>query len=483
MKTILLIIFSILHLSFCEDEFPFDKDVIVLTDSTFDKAIQKYEYLMVYFYAPWCIRCNKFHPEYDEAASILRKENLFLAKVDATVEKNLDKRFGLKGYPIVKLFIKGKEIDYDKERKAKDVVNWMRRKTNGQSIINLNTSEEIEKFKNDNKVVLIYFGNNKKDIEEYIKVSRKDDEYQFGIVESENLINKYTKKDTIILYKKYDEKERELKEINEKNIEEFINKYSSPKFMKFGEEAANIIFNKNQSAIILFANDKFNKWDEYNTLMKNISDKINYKLKVIISDIKDLMSQKLAEYLNIKENDLPVIRIVDTKGEYTKKYKMNKDINEKNILEFINDWENKKIKSYVKSTEIPKENNGDVFIVVGDTFEEEVIKNNKDIVVLFYSPWCYHCKALLPKYEEVAKILKQKNKNLILTKINAIDNEVESIDNYDFPQIKLYPGNKKDNPPIDYNGDKSVDDIIKFIKNNVAYPISIDNENDKNAEL
>ena len=483
MKTILLIIFSILHLSFCEDEFPFDKDVIVLTDSTFDKAIQKYEYLMVYFYAPWCIRCNKFHPEYDEAASILRKENLFLAKVDATVEKKLDTRFGLKGYPIIKLFIKGKEIDYDKERKAKDVVNWMRRKTNGQSIINLNTSEEIEKFKNDNKVVLIYFGNNKKDIEEYIKVSRKDDEYQFGIVESENLINKYTKKDTIILYKKYDEKERELKEINEKNIEEFINKYSSPKFMKFGEEAANIIFNKNQSAIILFANDKLNKWDEYNTLMKNISDKINYKLKVIISDIKDLMSQKLAEYLNIKENDLPVIRIVDTKGEYTKKYKMNKDINEKNILEFINDWENKKIKSYVKSTEIPKENNGDVFIVVGDTFEEEVIKNNKDIVVLFYSPWCYHCKALLPKYEEVAKILKPKNKNLILTKINAIDNEVESIDNYDFPQIKLYPGNKKDNPPIDYNGDKSVDDIIKFIKNNVAYPISIDNENDKNAEL
>ena len=75
MKTILLIICSILYLSCCEDEFPFDKDVIILTDSTFDKAIQKYEYLMVYFYAPWCIRCNKFHPEYDEAAFILRNQD------------------------------------------------------------------------------------------------------------------------------------------------------------------------------------------------------------------------------------------------------------------------------------------------------------------------------------------------------------------------------------------------------------------------
>ena len=106
MKTILLIIFSILHLIYCEDEFPFDKDVIVLTDSTFDKAIQKYEYLMVYFYAPWCIRCNKFHPEYDEAASILRKENLFLAKVDATVEKKIRYKIRIKGISNYKIIYK-----------------------------------------------------------------------------------------------------------------------------------------------------------------------------------------------------------------------------------------------------------------------------------------------------------------------------------------------------------------------------------------
>ena len=191
------------------------------------------------------------------------------------------------------------------------------------------------------------------------------------------------------------------------------------------------------------------------------------------------ISAILAENINIKENELPSIRIVDTKGNYIKKYKMNGEINESNILEFIKDWENKRIKPYVKSSEEPKENNGDVFIVVGNTFEKEVINNNKDVVVLFYSPICYHCKALLPKYEEVAKRLK--SKNLILSKIDAFYNEVESIENYGFPKIKLYPGNKKDKPPIDYNGDKSVEDIIKFIKNNAAYPIN--DLKDKNTEL
>ena len=475
MKAIILILSTLFIFHICSEEFPFDKDVIVLTDSTFDKAIEKYEYLLVYFYAPWCIRCNKFHPEYEKAASVLRKENLFLAKVDATVEKKLDKRFQLTGFPVVKLFIKGKEIEYNKERKSLDLINWMRRKTTGPATQNLETNDDIDNFKKENDVVLIYYGDNKLDIEEYIKAARKNDEYQFGVVKSNDLINKYSKKGTIVLYKKYDEKKRELKEIKEKNIEDFINKYSSPKLMKFDEKAANMIFDKNQSALILFADEKSKKWAEYEQLMKKISDKLNYKLKIIITDIKDVLSAKLSEKLTVKENNLPTIRIIDTTGQYIKKYKMEEDLNEKNILKFVDNWENKKIKSYVKSEDIPKDNNGDVFIIVGNTFEKEVINNKKDVMVLFYSPWCYHCKALLPKYEEVAKTLKDKNTNLLLTKINAIENEIESIDDYGFPKIKFYPGNKKDKPPIDYNGDKSVEDIIKFIKNNADNPIIIDN--------
>ena len=160
---------------------------------------------------------------------------------------------------------------------------------------------------------------------------------------------------------------------------------------------------------------------------------------------------------------------------------MEGELNERNILKFIEDWENNKIKSYVKSSEIPKVNDEDVFILVGNTFEKEVINNNKDVMVLFYSPLCFHCKALIPKYEEIAKKLKDKNKNLILAKINVMENEVESIGDYGFPKIKFYPGNKKDKPPINYNGDKSINDIIKFIQNNADNPIIIND--DRSSEL
>ena len=163
MKTRIIFFFFLFIYTICEKEFPEEKDVIILTDSTFDKAINKYEFLMVFFYAPWCIRCNKFHPEYEKAASILKSENLFLAKVDATVEKKLDKKFEITGFPVLKLFIRGKPVEYNGERNHEDLVKWIRKKTNGPAIEELNYEEDIDIFKQ-GKMRLLYISEKMKKI-------------------------------------------------------------------------------------------------------------------------------------------------------------------------------------------------------------------------------------------------------------------------------------------------------------------------------
>ena len=474
MRVLSLVFLALIAFTACDDDFPLEKDVIILTDSTFDKAVEKYEYLLVLFYAPWCGHCKKFHPEYEKAATVLRKENLYLAKVDATVEKKLAEKFEIQGFPTVKLFIKGQAIEYTGGRRESEVINWMRKKT-GPATKTLKTVEEVEKFQKDNDVVLVYFGSNKADIEEFTKVARKNEDFPFGVVEAEDVIKKFTKAGTIVLFKNFDEGKRELTEIKERAIDEFIDNFSAPKVMKFDEKAAQIIFGKPFPAIVLYASEKSEKWGEYEKLMKNVSEKLNGKLKVVLTDIKEGMAARLAEYIGIKENELPSVRIADTRADF-KKYNMEGEINEKNILKFVEDWENNKLKPHLKTAEEPKENNGDVFVVVGKTFEKEVINNDKDVMLLFYAPWCGHCKALHPKYEEVAKKLKEKNPKLLLAKIDATENEVESVNISGFPTVKFYPGNKKDKAPLDYNGDRSVEDIIKFIKTNAATPIVYEEE-------
>lgn len=44
-------------------------------------------------------------------------------------------------------------------------------------------------------------------------------------------------------------------------------------------------------------------------------------------------------------------------------------------------------KAFLKSEEIPEKNDEPVKIIVGKSFQNEVINNNKDVLVEFYAPW------------------------------------------------------------------------------------------------
>eukprot|EP01017_Pseudomicrothorax_dubius_P038063 TRINITY_DN5652_c0_g1_i2.p1 TRINITY_DN5652_c0_g1~~TRINITY_DN5652_c0_g1_i2.p1 ORF type:complete len:137 (+),score=44.05 TRINITY_DN5652_c0_g1_i2:105-515(+) len=100
----------------CEDpEVKEENDVIVLNEANFDKVVNSKEFILVEFFAPWCGHCQRFAPEFAKAAGLLKKNDppVPLGKVDATVELNLAKRFGIRGYPTIAFFVKGSPIEYN----------------------------------------------------------------------------------------------------------------------------------------------------------------------------------------------------------------------------------------------------------------------------------------------------------------------------------------------------------------------------------
>lgn len=83
-----------------------------------------------------CGHCKKLVPEYEKAATELKKSDppVLLASVDATVESGLGSKFGISGYPTLKIFRKGVESGpYDGPRTAAGIIKYMQKQAGPSS--------------------------------------------------------------------------------------------------------------------------------------------------------------------------------------------------------------------------------------------------------------------------------------------------------------------------------------------------------------
>uniref|UniRef100_A0A673C1T7 Protein disulfide-isomerase A6 n=1 Tax=Sphaeramia orbicularis TaxID=375764 RepID=A0A673C1T7_9TELE len=103
------------------------KDVVELTDDNFDKMVlDSDDVWLVEFFAPWCGHCKNLEPEWAAAATAVKEQTkgkVRLGAVDATVHQGLSSRYGIRGFPTIKVFRKGEEPeDYQGGRSRGDII-------------------------------------------------------------------------------------------------------------------------------------------------------------------------------------------------------------------------------------------------------------------------------------------------------------------------------------------------------------------------
>ena len=144
-------------------------------------------------------------------------------------------------------------------------------------------------------------------------------------------------------------------------------------------------------------------------------------------------------------------------------------LTEKAIGKFVDEFVSGKLSPSIKSEPVPETQDGPVTVIVAHTYQELIIDNEKDVLVEFYAPWCGHCKALAPKWEELAGLYSSFSDKITVAKIDATTNDVPD-DIAGFPAIKLFPAGSKDSP-VEYSGGRTVEDLAKFVKENGHYKI------------
>lgn len=97
-------------------------------------------------------------PEYAKAAKKLEEANspIKLGKIDATIETELTEKHLVRGYPTLKFYRKGSQIEYTGGRQANEIVNWLLKKT-GPPAKDLPTVDEAKAFIDAHKVAIVGF--------------------------------------------------------------------------------------------------------------------------------------------------------------------------------------------------------------------------------------------------------------------------------------------------------------------------------------
>ena len=182
------------------------------------------------------------------------------------------------------------------------------------------------------------------------------------------------------------------------------------------------------------------------------------------SGVTEGIQSRLADFVGVEKKDLPCIRLLDP-TENMLKYVWEGDvstINTENMKSYIQDFKDGKLEPHLKSEDIPEEQ-GNLTVIVGKTWDKIVKDETKDVLVKYYAPWCGHCKALAPTWDELANDVAD-IEDLIIAKFDATANEVAGLDIRGYPTLKFYPKNNK--AGMDYSGDRDLPDFKKWLSEN-----------------
>ena len=443
-----------------------DEGVLVLTDDNFDEELKKHEKILVEFYAPWCGHCKKLAPEYSKAAERLAQEDppIPLAKVDATVQKELAKRFEVKGFPTLKWFVNQEPQEYKGGRKEEEIVNWVKKRAGPPSTEV--TDDKINELKESEKLFVVFYGDAGTDeFAQYEKVASSDDKrtYTHNPPKDAKLPEGLTRPG-VAVYRSFDEPVVVHKEKLEKEaIESFIESASVPTLIEFSEEYIEPIFQNQKPAVFLFIDNKNEEHKKLVDTFQKAATAGKGRIFFAYSGINDGIQQRLAEFVGVEEKHLPRLMIVGFSDDGVDKYVYDGDVSKlstEEVEKFISKFEEGTLQKYLKSEDIPETNDEPVKVIVGNTFNEWIGKDN-DVLLEFYAPWCGHCKALEPKYNELATELKDV-KGLVIAKCDATANEIDGVNIQGFPTIKFFPKGKTE--PIEYDGEREVEGFKKYLE-------------------
>merc|ERR1719369_2215563 len=387
-----------------------------------------------------------------------------LAKLDATEEPKIAEQFEVRGYPTLKFFRNGKDTEYNGGRTADTIVSWLEKKT-GPPAKTLATVDDAKAFIADNDIAIIgFFDSVDSDgAKAFLSAAGSMDDFPFGITTEAAVLAEY-KAAGVVIFKNFDEGRNDLEgEVTEESVATFVAGNSLPLVVDFSQDTAQKIFSGDiKSHLLLFMSAAAEDHAAKVEIARGIAKENKGELLFVTIDTDEDDHKRIMEFFGMEESELPSMRIIKLEEDMSKFKPDSTEISTDNIRAFVKAYRAGELKQHLMSAEIPEDwDKNPVKVLVGKNFVEVAMDETKDVLVEFYAPWCGHCKSLEPIYNQLGEKF-QDSDSVVVAKMDSTANEIEQVKVQGFPTIKLFK--KGDNKIVDYNGERTLEAMTKFLE-------------------
>jgi len=452
-----------------------------LDASSFDGFVKANEITLVEFFAPWCGHCKQLAPQYEAAAKQLKDNNIPLASVDCTTEKDLCSEYGVQGFPTLKIFRSSapSPSEYQGGRTTNDIVKFMKKQTEPAYIV-IQDAEFLSKVLSEHDegsfLLGVFNDVSSAEAQEFIATANAlRNDHSFAIVTDASLATQVrpagVTAPAVILVKKPESAATDAVPAHETVVysgpfesgalSTFINVGSFPLVGEIGPENFQKYLERGYPLVWLFLEAASPLTEPTLQVAREVAAEFKGKLSLVRLD--GVRWAEHAKHFGIKTGEFPGIVVEDRENSKNYVFPFSKEITADNLRAHFQGFLDKTIQPNLKSQAVPESNDGPLTTLVGTNFDAIVNDNSKDVLVEFYAPWCGHCKQLAPKYEALAKIFED-NENVVIAQVDATENDTPA-QIKGFPTIILYPAGDKSNP-LTYSGERTESAMADWIRAN-----------------
>jgi len=382
----------------------------------------------------------------------------------------LGERYGVQGFPTLKLMKSGKASDYNGGRKAQDIIDFMKKRA-GPVAVDITDAAGVKSFLEANPTGVIGYVSGKEaaDGKTFLGLADGDEKNVYGITSDAGAAKEagLSAKGSLVIATEEGPSSLTFGDMEAEDIEAWMFGHSLPLFMEYSQEKAGSIFGGAISVhTICFFDSESADFEAQKAAVMEVGAK--YRTQSVFLYMPKSENRILSVF-DLKEEDIPAIVIADMRAGSMKKFIYDGELTAEGIGAFEKSFFDGDLKPKLKSaTPAPEDTAGNVKVLTGLSFSEIVVDNDKDVLVEFYAPWCGHCKSLEPKYNELGDLFANVD-SVVVAKMDATENEIDhpGVDVSGFPTLLFFPGNDKSNV-VPYKGAREVEAMQQFIIDNAV---------------